>query len=167
MKIIPIFIPKFSPSLGLGFSQFFCSPVGVESVSERANPTLLFQTPFWIHFLRPLFIPFLPLFFIPFLPRFIYHFYPCFSYHSYPQFSYPPFFILILTLFFIPILPPFLYHQPQFLQQCVNIVRPCPQCKNLDNKSANFMNIHLLFMLLAYSTHILKMCSRCQALSPV
>ena len=45
------FVPKFSPFLGLIFPPFFCPPVGVESVSKRANPTLLFITSFWIHFL--------------------------------------------------------------------------------------------------------------------
>ena len=100
--IIPVFVPKFSPFWGFIFSPFFCPPVGVESVSERANPTLLFKTtfrihflpPFFIHFLLPFFVPFLPPFFIPilppffipFLPRFSYHFYPRFSHHSYPFF---------------------------------------------------------------------------------
>ena len=43
-KIFPVF-PKIFPVLGLIFPPFFCPLVGVESVSERANPpTLLFKT---------------------------------------------------------------------------------------------------------------------------
>ena len=153
----PGFCTNFFPVLGLIFSPFFCPPVGLESVSERANPTLLFKTPFRIHFLPP--------FFIPFLPPFSHHSYPCFSHHSYPRFHTIP------TLVFIPILPPFfilflqwtlVFHTipthvffspapiPAAVQQCVNVARPCPQCKNLDN-SANSMNSHLLVVLLQES----------------
>ena len=103
-KIFTVYVQNVSPFWGLSFSPFFYPPVEVESVSERANYTLLFKTLVRIHFLPPFFIPFLPPFFIPFLPP-----------------------------FFIPFLPPFFYHQPRFLQQCVNVARPCPQCKNLDN----------------------------------
>ena len=133
-KIFTVYVQNFSPFWGLSFSPFFYPPVEVESVSERANYTLLFKTLVRIHFLPPFFIPFLPPFFIPFLP-------------------------------------PFFYHQPRFLQQCVNVARPCPQCKNLDN-SANNMNRHLLVVLrqvvfIAYSILVLNLCTRRQALSPV
>ena len=69
-KIFTVYVQNFSPFWGLSFSPFFYPPVEVESVSERANYTLLFKTLVRIHFLPPFFIPFLPPFFIPFLPLF-------------------------------------------------------------------------------------------------
>ena len=66
------FLYQNYPCFGF-FFLFFCPQVRVESVSERANPTLLLKTPFWIHFLNPFFIQVLPPFFIPFLPPFSYH----------------------------------------------------------------------------------------------
>ena len=69
-KIVSAFVPKFPPffQVILIFSPFCCPPVGVDSVSERSNPTLLFKIPFRIHFLPPFFIPFLPPF--QFQPKF-------------------------------------------------------------------------------------------------
>ena len=89
----PRFCTKVFTVFGFNFSPFFCPQVGVESVSERANPTLLLKTPFRIRFLPPFFIPFLLFqtqFYITFLdPLFRrYHSYPRFSYHSHPRFSY-------------------------------------------------------------------------------
>ena len=82
----PCFCTKIFPLLGFNFPPIFCPPNWVVSVSKRANPTLLFETPFRIHLL--------PLFFIHFLPRF--------SYHSFPLYSIP-----FLTPFSIHFLPPF------------------------------------------------------------
>ena len=70
-KFSPFLYQNF-PHFGFDFFPFFCHLVAVESVFERADPTLLFKTPFRIHF----------------LPRFSYRSYPRFSYHSYPHFSY-------------------------------------------------------------------------------
>ena len=80
-----------SPFSGLIFPSFFCPPVGVESVFETANPTLLFRTPFWIHLLSPFSYKSYPVFHI--IPTPVFHIIPtpCFSYHSYPHFFLPPF----------------------------------------------------------------------------
>ena len=95
-KLSPFLYQNF-PVLGLIFSPFFGPPFGVESVSERASPTLLFKTPFRTHFLPPFFIPFLPLFFIPILPSFFIPFYPLFLYHYDPRFSYHSYPRLFIT----------------------------------------------------------------------
>ena len=56
-------------------------------------------------------------------PHFPYHFYPYFPYYSYPLFSYHSYPHWHFRRQAYP-----LYHQPRFLQHCVNVSRPCPQC---------------------------------------
>ena len=110
------------------------------------------------------------------LPTPIFHTIPTIPnpvFHNIPSPAFPtipfllPFFVPFLPPFFIPLLPPFFNYQPGFLLQYVNVARPCPQWKNLDN-SAYFMNLRLLvvlrqvainslFKFIAYSIHILKM----------
>ena len=94
------------------------------------------------------------------IPSPIFHTKPPFSTHFYPIFHTIPTpfsFLPPPPVFSMPFLPPFstpglsfFYPRPQFLQQCVNVSRPCPPgqcncariltCSNL-NKSANSMNL--------------------------
>ena len=90
-----------SPFSGLIFPSFFCPPVGVESVFETANPTLLFRTPFWIHLLSPFSYKSYPVFHI--IPTPVFHIIPTPVFHIIPT----PFFIQFLPLFSIQFLPPF------------------------------------------------------------
>ena len=105
---------KFPPVLGFNFFPVFL-PTGWGRIFFRKSQIYPpFKTPETLpnpvfHTIpTPVFIPFLPPFFIPLR----------FSCHSYPR-------------FFTSILPPIFYHQPRFLQQSVNVARPCPQCKIL------------------------------------
>ena len=70
------FCTKNFPVFGIDIFPIFLPSDWGRRVSEKANPALLFKSPFRIHF----------------LPYFSYHSYPRFSYHSYPHFpshSYP------------------------------------------------------------------------------
>ena len=105
------------------------------------------------------------------VPTIVFHTIPTIVFHTIPTIVFHTIPTLVFHTIPTPVFhtdpTPFFYPKPRFLQQCVNVARPCPQCKNLDNNNANSMNPHLLVVQRAYSIHILKMCSRCQALSPV
>ena len=133
----PHFCTKISPVLSLIFFPFFCPPVGVESVSERANSTLLFKPgPISDTLPTPVFHPRFsyhsyPRFSYHSHPRFSYATYPRFSCHSYPRFSYTsyPSFSYTPRFSYPPPFPspPAISTRPRFRQPYPEIARPCPQ----------------------------------------
>ena len=125
-KIIPVCVPKLSQFWVHFPPPFFCPPVGVESVSERANQMLPSFLKSDFGYTSCLHFAYLPTSIFHAIPTPIFHAIPTPVFHTIPA----PIFHTIPTLIFC-IKPILFYPQPLFLQECVNVLGPVPSVRIL------------------------------------